>query len=576
MIVDEEIEFVRPDSPPWTMSASSAPVHGEHGKPIAVVATFWDMTERKRAERQLRDSEERFRLLVDGAADYAIFMLDPDGKIATWNRGGERLLGYSESKSSVVPLPFCSPPEDRAAGAAETEMTTAMTNGHAAADRWHLRKDGTRFWASGAMSPLKHGTATKRRGFVKVLRDNTDRKRAEDALQLAKAAAEAANLAKDDFVATVSHELRTPLSAILLWAKMLRANGKPDQHMRDGLEIIVQAAGAQQQLIDDLLDVARMASGKLRIVPRPTRLSKAVESALRAIHPTAESHGVKITSDLHNDVGVVRADPDRLQQVLWNLLINSVKFTPSGGKIHVTLRRDGTFVEITVADTGAGIRADLLPHVFDRFRQGEAGTTRLHGGLGLGLTIARQLVELHAGTIEVSSEGDGRGATFRVRLPLPALSVATSDADHALELSDSSTANRLQGVRVLLVEDDAPTRDAVQVFLTGQGAEVRSVGSAAEAIREFELHPPDVLISDIAMPGEDGYGLIRRIRKIEKQENLKRTPALAMTAFVRGDDREWAVKAGFDEHMAKPVDADALLGIVVGMANGHRQNSNDE
>jgi CheY-like chemotaxis protein len=236
----------------------------------------------------------------------------------------------------------------------------------------------------------------------------------------------------------------------------------------------------------------------------------------------------------------------------------------------VLLRRDGSFVEIVVTDTGVGIRPDLLPHVFDRFRQGEAGTTRLHGGLGLGLTIARQLVELHAGTIDVSSEGDGRGATFRVHLPLPALVVAASESDCGSDLSALSSETHLQGVRILLVEDDDATRNAVQIFLTGEGAEVRSVDSTAAALREFALHVPDLLISDIAMPGEDGYALMRQVRAIEKEKNLKPTPAVAMTAFVRGDDRQRAIKAGFNEHMAKPVDADALLRMAAGMTNGNR------
>ncbi len=561
LVVDEEIEFQRPDGTRWTLSASSAPVRDVDGNAIAVVATFSDMTERKRSENELRESEERFRLLVEGAADYAIFMLDADGKIATWNRGGERLLGYTEAEVVGRPSAILFTPEDRATGAAETEMTTAASQGSASEERWHLRKDGSRFWASGVMHPLRGNKI--RSGFVKILRDNTDRKVAEENLQTAKLTAEAANLAKDDFVATVSHELRTPLSAILLWTKMLRADPQLNTQARAGLDTILESAGAQQQLIDDLLDVARMASGKLRITPRPTRLVQSIESALRAILPAADAHGVTITSKLNQDVGVVRADPDRLQQVVWNLLINAVKFTPSGGTISVELLRDRNFVEIVVIDSGIGIRGDLRPHIFDRFRQGEAGTTRLHGGLGLGLTIARQLVELHAGTVEVHSEGENRGSTFTVRLPLPALTVEPSDNGMQLSPTAAPSEGKLRDTRVLLVEDDPATRDAVQVLLTRLGANVAAVESTASAVREFELHPPDLLISDIAMPGADGYALIRQVRAFEKQRGLAPAPAMAVTAFARGDDRQRALDAGFDEHLPKPVDADMLLDVVV-------------
>jgi CheY-like chemotaxis protein len=293
--------------------------------------------------------------------------------------------------------------------------------------------------------------------------------------------------------------------------------------------------------------------------PRPTLLAKAVESAMQAILPIAEDRGISVTADLAADVGVVRADPERLQQVVWNLLNNAVKFTPSGGSAQVKLERLGRMVQITVSDTGIGISPEFLPHVFERFRQADPGHTRKHTGLGLGLTIARQLVELHGGTITATSEGDGKGSELIVRLPLPALAIDAGDTDAGTDIESQQTEGALTGVKILLVEDEPDTRDAVQVFLAQQGANVIPADSARSAFDLYVASRPELIISDIAMPNEDGYSLIRRIRSDEKTKGQSPVPAMAMTALASEPDRQLARDAGFDAHMTKPIDPDRLI-----------------
>jgi CheY-like chemotaxis protein/two-component sensor histidine kinase len=318
--------------------------------------------------------------------------------------------------------------------------------------------------------------------------------------------------------------------------------------------MIERAAVAQQQVIDDLFDVSRISSGKLRLAIRETRLADAIRAAIDAVEPLSAERGIRLTSDIAADIGIVRVDPGRLQQVVWNLLSNSVKFTPSGGRVSVTARRIGDLVQIEVADTGIGIRPEFLARVFDRFRQAEVGTTRKHGGLGLGLSIASQIVELHGGTISATSEGEGKGATFTLQLPLPAN--AAREETGIPELADSS----LEGVDVLLVEDEAGTRLTMQRLLESRQAEVRAVDSVSAARDAIATRKPHVLISDIGLPGEDGYALIKHVRGLKSK---RRMLAVAVTAFARAEDRQRVLDSGFDEHIAKPIDPDQFIGLLV-------------
>jgi PAS domain S-box-containing protein len=563
-VVDEELEFTRTDGSRVSLSMSASPILNRDGERVAAVAAFWDITQRKRAEAALRDSEARFRMLVENARDFAIFMLDEEGRVVSWNQGAERVTGYSEQDIVGEPGALLFTPEDRANLVPDDELRRAAESGRALDERWHMRKDGTRFWASGVLTVAQDANGV-RRGFVKVMRDQTERKETDARLQEAlrsarqlRARAEGANRAKDEFISTVSHELRTPLNTIRLWSRMFVDGKVPAPQVIEGGKAIDRAALAQQQLIDDLLDVSRMASGQLRVAMRDTMLLDSVEAAVEAIRPLADSRHIELTADLSSEVGVVYVDPDRIQQVVWNLLANAVKFTPEGGQVHVRMTRVEGTVEIEVRDTGIGIREEFLPHVFDRFRQAEQGASRRFAGLGLGLAIAKQLVEMQNGTITAQSEGEGRGATFTVYLPLERRAAPAEAAEPNIQMELVS----LRGVNVLLIEDETAARAATQFLLEQRGAIVRSAMSAAQAREALNARRPDAIIADIGMPDEDGYGFLERLRQDEQERNLSAIPAIAVTAFARSEDRERALAAGFNEHLPKPVDPEKLISVL--------------
>ncbi|HEY3064723.1 MAG TPA: ATP-binding protein [Methylomirabilota bacterium] len=386
--------------------------------------------------------------------------------------------------------------------------------------------------------------------------------------QHAREAAEAAGRAKDQFLAILSHELRTPLNAVYGWARMLRAG----QTSRDGaeraLDAIIRNADAQVHLIDDLLDVSRVVTGKMRLDVQSVDLQAVIEASLDAIRPAAEAKGVRLQKLLDPRAGPTTGDPSRLQQVVWNLLANAVKFTPKGGRVEVHLRRVNSHVEIAVSDTGEGIAADILPFIFDRFRQADSSTTRAHAGLGLGLALVKYLVELHGGTVVAHSAGPGQGATFVVKLPvtIAQLPAALARVHPTAESLPASVAGvRLDGLRVLVVDDDPDALDLAGAILTGAGASVRSCRSAAEALVVVPEWRPHVLVSDIEMPGEDGYSLIRKIRALDSERG-GRIPAVAVTAYGRIQDRMLSLTAGYSMHVPKPVDPAELTTIVASVA----------
>ena len=435
-------------------------------------------------------------------------------------------------------------------------------------------------------APLTAGDGTPI-GAVRVLGEGAFTDEDEDVLvQLAQMASIAiqnalyteereANRLKDEFLAIVSHELRTPLAAMLTWAGLLRGGKLEPAAAARGVEVIERSARAQAQLIDDLLDMSRIMTGKMRLDMQPLEVRAVVRCALDSVAPAAEAKSIALAAALDGVPVRLLGDSDRLQQVMWNLLSNAIKFTPKGGRVDVRVRVANGDAEISVGDTGAGISPEFLPHVFDRFRQADSTSTRSHGGLGLGLAIVRHLVDLHGGTVHAESAGTGRGATFVVSLPLRELREEPAAATVALARPRAPApgvglepAFDLRGLRVLLVEDDADGSEAIATVLGVAGAEVRSAGSTAAALEVLATWRPDVLVSDIGLPGEDGYTLLRRVRTLE-EDGGARLPAIALTAYAQAEDRIRALTAGFQAHVTKPVEPRAFLEVLAGLRAAH-------
>ncbi len=408
------------------------------------------------------------------------------------------------------------------------------------------------------------------------IRDITDRKLAEEerkllleGAQAARAEADVANSIKDEFLATLSHELRTPLTSILGWSYLL-ANGKLDeQGAKRAIETIVRNADAQKQLIDELLDISRIITGKLRLDVGPVELAPMIDSIVDSMRPAADARHIQLETALDQSVAPISGDADRLQQVIWNLLSNSIKFTPKGGNVLARLEQTDSNLEITISDTGQGIAAELLPYVFDRFRQSDSSSSRRHGGLGLGLAIVRQLVELHGGTVSVESPGEGEGSTFKVQLPVRSVSHEPGDRANSLAkiLSEgqSKLVPSLDGIHVLVVDDDSDARELVTAVLVASGAQVVSARSAVEALHELARKRFDVLVSDIGMAEMDGYELISQVRKLPA-ECGGRIPAAALTAYAGIEDKKRALAAGYQVHIPKPIAPDELTTAVARLA----------
>jgi len=396
-----------------------------------------------------------------------------------------------------------------------------------------------------------------------------EREQLLDSERAARSEAERMSALKDDFLATLSHELRTPLSAILGWAQVLRLRAGDATQVREGLHTIERNARVQIQLIEDLLDMSRITSGKVRLDVQPVEPLAFVEAAIATVAPAAEAKGVRIEKQLDPSGGPVSGDPGRLQQVAWNLLANAVKFTPKGGKVQVRLERVNSHVELCVADTGIGIRADFLPHAFERFRQDDASTTRMFGGLGLGLSIVKHLVELHGGTVHVASPGVGQGATFTVRLPLKVVHDAREVEGrlHPRAPADSFEFEvaDLSGLKVLVVDDEPDARELIRRVLAECQADVVTAADAATALKLVGDERPNVIVSDIGMPHVDGFELLKRIRALGPERGGA-APAIALTAFARLEDRTRVLHAGFLVHVSKPVEPSELVAMVATVA----------
>ena len=562
---------------------------GEH---IGFAKVTRDMTERRRAEEAIQHSEERLRLLMESVKDYAIYMLDRRGIVVTWNVGAERIKGYSAGEIIGQHFSRLYPEDEVRSGKCERELHDAEHLGRFEDEGWRVRKDGSRFWANVVITPIRATDGTLH-GFAKVTRDLSDRQhheqqrlsliRSEEARRAAEAneerlrvlaedaraardKAEEATRLKDEFLATVSHELRTPLNAILGWARLIQAGSVAPEKTSSAIDTIVRNAVAQNQIIDDLLDVSRIIAGQLRLDVDLVDINQVVTAAIDVVRPGAEAKGITLQWLLNPDAGIIKGDAGRLQQVFWNLLTNAVKFTPRGGRIHVMLHRQNSSVLVEVADTGKGITSDFLPRVFHRFTQQEATNSRTTGGLGLGLAIVKHLIELHGGTVEAHSDGHGTGATFVVKLPLaPVRASRSTPTIGVAPIEELSFPIELSGLNVLVLDDELDARELVEAVLRKAGAAVVLASNVAEAFELLRAQKPDVIVSDIGMPGEDGYFFIRRLRTLSREEG-GRIPAVALTAYARPDDRRRALAAGFQNHAAKPVEPQELMFVIANLA----------
>jgi hypothetical protein len=404
--------------------------------------------------------------------------------------------------------------------------------------------------------------------YVSIKRDITARKKTEAKLaqllvreRAARADAEKANRLKDEFLATLSHELRTPLNAVIGWSRILKTGRLDKESSAHAIEVIERNAWAQKQIIEDILDVSRVITGKLQLHLGPVNLVSVVNAALDAVRPALEAKDIRVETQFPSDLKVIAGDVDRLQQVVWNLLSNASKFTPVGGTVGIRVTQDDTYVEIEISDTGPGIAAEFLPHVFERFRQADGSTTRTHGGLGLGLAIVRHLVELHGGSIGAENISAQSGAVFTLKLPLPSTALSLDHVPQVTPVDEKVTEVDLENVRILVVEDELDALDLIMIDLTAHGAKVRGASSASQAFELLDSDQFDLLISDIGMADTDGYNFIRQVRKHEGEKG-DHIPAIALTAYARTQDRIRAIAAGYNTHVAKPVEIRELVTVV--------------
>jgi PAS domain S-box-containing protein len=552
---------------------------------VGRVWSFRDVTQRHESDLIPR----RLAAIVDGSED-AIIGKDLNSIITSWNQGAERIFGYSAEEMIGTSIMRLIPLERQGE---EEEILSCLKRGERFEHFETVRttKEGRQLHISLTVSPIKDANG-RVVGASKIARDITDRKLSEEALRKAQKAAEEANAErqrlleseraarseterasrmKDEFLATLSHELRTPLNAVLGWATALRAGHFLTEELEQGLETIERNARVQAQIIEDLLDMSRIISGKVRLDVQRVDLPAVVAEAIETVRVSASAKGVRLQTIIDPVNAPVTGDPNRLQQVFWNLLSNAIKFTPKGGRIQVLLERVDSHVEVSIIDTGEGISPEFLPYIFDRFQQADASTTRRHGGLGLGLAIVKQLVELHGGSVRVKSSGTGKGATFIVSLPLTVLHPLEEPWERVHPQSKprdlpSIPAISLNNVSVLVIDDELDARNLLKLLLESAGAVVYLAQSAEQGMEHLLTKSVDVLICDIGMPDVDGYSLMRRIRALDDSQKSE-VAAVALTAYARLEDRTEAMSAGFQNHLPKPVEPAELLAVVHSLAN---------
>jgi PAS domain S-box-containing protein len=580
--------LVAKDGSECPVEENVAPIVDGQNKTIGAVVGFRDVSERRRAEAAIAEQREWFETTLVSIGD-AVIATDIRGHITFMNPVAEHMTGWKTVEArgrdcsvvfNIVNENTHAPVENPVARVLREGVIMGLAN-----HTLLIARDGRQHPIDDSAAPIR-GADGRISGAVLVFHDIGERRVAERERQAAerereqllqseraaRAEAERANRLKDQFVATVSHELRTPLNAIIGWTDVLKTTPPDAPTLARALSVIERNARIQALLVSDLLDMSRIVSGKLTLELRLVNLGEVVDAAMETVRPAADAKGVTLACNIDAGIASLVGDPARMQQIVWNLLSNAVKFTPAGGEVRVDVTRADAGVRITVVDTGAGISAEFLPYLFDRFRQADASTSRRYGGLGLGLTIVKQLVELHGGTVRAESAGEGRGATFVVELP--------SDSETREELQYESNGGRaslapggaaaiaatLNGLRVLVVEDEPDAREVVERLLSEAGCRVTAVDSVERAMKALTESRPDLLVSDIGLPAKDGYSLIQQIRESERAE-IASLPAIALTAFVRTEDRNRAYRAGFQAHLAKPLDPAELIATVAGFAS---------
>jgi len=577
IVKNEEIKYRLEDSTETYFSVNSAPIHDPTGRTVLTILTFSDIGGRKLADAALRESEERFAKAFAASPDGLVISRIADAVILEVNDSFVSMSGYARDEiigNIAVQLGLYADPSSR-----ERALHTLEVQGFVRDFELTMRrKSGEVRWILFSAEPMD---LRGEHCWLTISRDITERKHAEEERERllrqekeAREEAETASRMKDEFLATISHELRTPLTAILGWASMLNGGFLSQIQTRRAMQVIERSARAQAALVDDILDTSRIITGRLKLDARPVEIERVFQAAIDVIRPSAEAKRIRLQVVTDDRSSIVFGDANRVQQVIWNLLSNAVKFTSEGGSVEARLARTEGQIELTVTDNGIGIEPEFMPYVFDRFRQADSTATRKYGGLGLGLAIVRHVVEMHGGTVTGSSPGKGRGATFKVRFPIASPDIVWQSEERppgpelkqAAQPKQTDEQQDLNGVRVLVVEDDLDTLEMLRVILQDRGAEVITASSAGDALNALEQSLPDALVSDLAMPEQDGYELIEHIRQRDPERGGN-IPAVALTANARVEDRVRALRAGFQMYMPKPVVPDELVLVVANLTH---------
>ena len=573
LVYEITIQYFAPPQP-----LSSKVIIAVVNRVVIFVTLALFISSRRKAQKRVQEQREWLQVTLSSIGD-AVIATDIKGNVSFMNPTAEALTGWTMAQATGKPLrEIFAVIKEQTGEPIESPIITANQQGLTREFANHsllVTNDNRKIPIENSSAQIKD-TAGKVIGVIVVFRDTSERRRAEQEReqllrreQEARAEAESASRMKDEFLATVSHELRTPLNAILGWAKILTDGDLQERTLRQGIGVIERNAKAQAEIINDILDVSRIITGRMHLDTQPLDFASIIQAALDTLHPAAAAKGVTLTVSLERKAGFVNGDASRLQQVVWNLISNAIKFTPENGQVEVRLQQQDSQLILSVKDSGIGIKKEFLPYVFDRFRQADSSTTRVHGGLGLGLAIVRHLVELHGGTVAVASDGIGLGSLFTVRLPVVGRDVATVTRDKETDFMPiQEKAARMavfRGLRVLVVDDEADTRDLLFRILNQYGAEVCVAASSADALQTLQEWQPDVLLADLGMPFEDGFTLIRQIRAMSPEQG-GHIPAAALTAYASEEDRRRSLASGFELHIAKPVEPQTLVEAVENLA----------